>query len=327
MNGLQLAGISRSFGSNTVLQDVDLTVQRGEIVGFIGGNGAGKTTTMRLILGLLSPSQGSITWDGRPITAADRRNIGYMPEERGLYPQMSVRDQVVHFALLEGHSLARATVIVDDLIRSLGLSDRAESLVQDLSLGNQQRVQLAVSLVGNPALLVLDEPFSGLDPLAVETMAALIQEQADRGVGVLFSSHQIELVERISDRVCVLDRGRVVVSGPVSELQSTGTTQWRLTFSIPVNGRLLAELAVPGGIRTAIDPENPQAVLVTVGGDKQDIPDELLDVVRRTGGLLSIEQVRPSLTDILSQRFISSGKAPSDEAQESASKITAGGIR
>ena len=144
-----------------------------------------------------------------------------MPEERGLYPQMSVKDQIVHFALLEGKTRGQAKEKADELIATLGLSGREKTLIQDLSLGNQQRVQLAVSLVGNPELLVLDEPFSGLDPLAVDTMAGLIQQQAAQGVGILFSSHQLELVERLCDRVCVLDRGRVMADGAVSELQDT----------------------------------------------------------------------------------------------------------
>lgn len=235
MNGLTLSSISHSFGATKVLDGVSLTVGRGEIVGFIGGNGAGKTTTMRSILGLVTPDRGSIEWDGSPITAADRRRIGYMPEERGLYGQMQVRSQIIHFALLEGMSSQKAARTADELIEILALTGRENSLVQDLSLGNQQRVQLAVSLVGSPDLLVLDEPFSGLDPVAVDTMAELIRQQAARGVGVLFSSHQLELVERISDRVCVLRAGRVVASGSVAELQADQPQRWQLTFdgSVP----------------------------------------------------------------------------------------------
>ena len=218
MDGLQLDGVSRSFGGHRVLHDVAHGEGRGEIGGFIGVNGAGKTTTMRLILGLLTADSGEITWDGAPITAAHRRSSGYMPEERGLYPDMTVEDQVFHFALLDGADTATARRIASDLIDRLGLRGRERTRVQDLSLGNQQRVQLAVSLVGDPSLLVLDEPFSGLDPLAVETMAELIQAQAARGVGVLFSSHQLELVERLCDKVCVLDGGVVVASGSVAQL-------------------------------------------------------------------------------------------------------------
>lgn len=335
MNGLQLTGISRSFGAHKVLHDVDLTVQRGEIVGFIGGNGAGKTTTMRLILGLLEANQGSITWDGNPITAADRRSIGYMPEERGLYPQMKIRDQLVHFALLEGHHMAQATRVTDELIETLGLAGRASDLVQDLSLGNQQRVQLAAALVGNPALLVLDEPFSGLDPVAVETMSELIRAQAARGVGVLFSSHQIELVERISDRVCVLDRGRVVISGSVAELKRGEGTRWKLTFAQEIDAPLLARMSHVPRARIERDDEDTHVVYIAIDFSDSSIPDELLSVAAQIGGLRSIALEQRSLGAILSEQFISEGRGSSssptslahNSAADDRSLLTLGGTR
>ncbi|WP_435299537.1 ABC transporter ATP-binding protein [Timonella sp. A28] len=306
MNGLNLNAISRSFGDHQVLHSTSLTVQRGEIVGFIGGNGAGKTTTMRIILGLLEPSAGDITWDGQPITAADRRSIGYMPEERGLYPQMPVRDQIIHFALLEGHTKPSAVAKANQLIASLGLQGREKTLIQDLSLGNQQRVQLAVSLVGEPALLVLDEPFSGLDPLAVESMAALLQEQADMGVGILFSSHQLELVERICDRVCILDKGKVMANGAVSELQNDGRSRWTFNFSTPAT-QFAAEVALIAHTTIEFIDESRQNLLLTVDGNDQDLPLEVLAAASRQGYLRSIETYRKSLGELLSQRFISAG--------------------
>jgi ABC-2 type transport system ATP-binding protein len=335
MNGLQLTGISRSFGAHKVLHDVDLTVQRGEIVGFIGGNGAGKTTTMRLILGLLEADQGSINWDGNPITAADRRSIGYMPEERGLYPQMKIRDQLVHFALLEGHNMTQATLVTDRLIETLGLEGRANDLVQDLSLGNQQRVQLAAALVGNPALLVLDEPFSGLDPVAVETMSELIRAQAARGVGILFSSHQIELVERISDRVCVLDQGRVVVSGSVSELKRGKGTRWKLTFAQEIDAPLLTRMSNVPRARVKKDVEDTHVVYVAVDVSDSNIPDELLSVAAQIGGLRSIELGQRSLGAILSEQFISEGRGsasspaplPNNSSADDQALLTLGGTR
>ncbi len=306
MNGLQLTAISRNFGDHQVLHDTTFGVERGEIVGFIGGNGAGKTTTMRIILGLLAPHSGSVTWDGAPITALDRRRIGYMPEERGLYPQMPVAAQIVHFALLEGHTLASAKRTAAELISSLGLSGRERTLVQDLSLGNQQRVQLAVTLVGNPSLLVLDEPFSGLDPLAVETMAALIQEQARRGVGVLFSSHQLDLVERVCDRVCILDRGRVVANGRVQDLQNDGLSSWILTFSGKAD-RFAAEVSMLRGASVSFTNDSHQSLLLSVPGSSRDVPEDVLRLAVNHGGLRSIETYRKSLGDLLSEQFISAG--------------------
>lgn len=306
MNGLQLAGITRSFGDRTVLIDLDLSVRRGEIVGFIGGNGAGKTTAMRTILGMLTPDSGEITWDGKSINAADRRSIGYMPEERGLYPQMNVRSQIIQFALLEGHHGTEAREVADELIAALGLQGREQTLVQDLSLGNQQRVQLAVSLVGNPSLLVLDEPFSGLDPVAVETMADLLRQQAARGVGVLFSSHQLELVERLCDRVCVLNNGQVMASGTVEELQDDGASRWQLSFTSAAE-TFAAEAAQTGGIDVQFFPEDPTTVEIAVTGSDKPIPAEVLTAAVRHGGLRSITTLQQSLNDLLTGDFISAG--------------------
>lgn len=300
---LDIHDVSRSFGGRPALQSVSFTVAPGRMTGFVGGNGAGKTTTMRLILGLLSADSGEITWDGAPITAHDRRSIGYMPEERGLYPQMKVREQIVHFALLEGHDARGARRVADEVVAALGLTDRADTRVQDLSLGNQQRVQLAVSLVGDPSLLVLDEPFSGLDPVAVETMAGLIREQAARGVGVLFSSHQLELVERLCDTVCVLDGGRVVASGAVAQLQDDGRSRWLLNFSRPIEEILLAELAVSAGIRPEPVPGEPTALHVWVDGSGRDVPETVLAAVSRHGGLRSISTAQRSLSDLLTERL------------------------
>ena len=315
MLGLQLSGVSRSFGEHQVLHGVDLAVTRGEIVGFIGGNGAGKTTTMRLILGLLTPSAGEITWDGRPITADDRRAIGYMPEERGLYPGMTVEDQLVHFALLEGRTLPEAKEIASELIADLDLRGREKSTVQDLSLGNQQRVQLGAALVGRPTLLVLDEPFSGLDPLAVETMADLLKEQAALGVGVLFSSHQLELVERLCDRVCILDQGRVVASGRVSELQDDSWSRWRLTLSDDVTDVFAAELSLVPDLLLSPVPDDPRSITIALEGSNHDIPAGVLQAALRHGGLRSIEQRQRSLTEILTERLSGTALDPKPELE------------
>ena len=315
MLGLQLSGVSRSFGEHQVLHGVDLAVTRGEIVGFIGGNGAGKTTTMRLILGLLTPSAGEITWDGRPITADDRRAIGYMPEERGLYPGMTVEDQLVHFALLEGRTLPEAKEIASELIADLDLRGRENSTVQDLSLGNQQRVQLGAALVGRPTLLVLDEPFSGLDPLAVETMADLLKEQAALGVGVLFSSHQLELVERLCDRVCILDQGRVVASGRVSELQDDSWSRWRLTLSDNVTDVFAAELSLVPDLLLSPVPDDPRSITIALEGSNHDIPAGVLQAALRHGGLRSIEQRQRSLTEILTERLSGTALDPKPELE------------
>src|SRR4051794_19955610 len=169
------------------------------MVGFVGPNGAGKTTAMRIVLGVLEPDSGEVRWRGRPVTAAARARVGYMPEERGLYPKMRVADQLVDFARLHGLGLPGARAAAATWLERLGLEQVARRRTETLSLGNQQRAQLAAALVHDPELLVLDEPFSGLDPVGVDVLSEVLRERARAGVPVVFSSHQLELVERLCD--------------------------------------------------------------------------------------------------------------------------------
>jgi ABC-2 type transport system ATP-binding protein len=189
------------------------------MLGFLGPNGSGKTTTMRSIMGLIALDSGAVYWKGEPITADTRHEFGYMPAERGMYPKMGVRDQLVYFARLAGRSAADARSAADGWIERMGLTERATAEVQSLSSGNQQRVQLAIALVHEPELLILDEPFSGLDPVAVEMMKTMLLEQVDRGVAVLFSSHQLDLVTDICRDVVIVDRGRIVLDGDIRVLR------------------------------------------------------------------------------------------------------------
>ncbi len=201
------------------MDGVSFAVRPGVLTGFIGANGAGKTTTMRIVLGVLGADEGQVCWRGSPAGPAQRRGFGYMPEERGLYPKMSVFDQLVFFARLHGVAPAAASRRARDLLEELGLAERGDQPVEKLSLGNQQRAQVAAALIHDPELLVLDEPFSGLDPVAVDVMAALLRRRAYGGVPVLFSSHQLDLVERLCDDVVIINGGRVVATGSSQELR------------------------------------------------------------------------------------------------------------
>lgn len=228
-DSISVEGLTRRFGDRAVVDDVSFTVPGGQMTGFVGGNGAGKTTTMRIVLGVLARDGGTVTLDGAAVTAADRRRFGYMPEERGLYPRMKLRDQLVFFARLHGMSGAEATRRTDELLGHFGLEDRADDLLDELSLGNQQRIQIAASLVHRPSALVLDEPFSGLDPLAVESMVDLLQREAG-DLPLLFSSHQLDLVERLCDDLVILSGGRLVAAGPVEELRGRGADRYRVVL-------------------------------------------------------------------------------------------------
>jgi ABC-2 type transport system ATP-binding protein len=216
---LEFDGLHKSFGGNHVLDGVGFTVAPGSMFGFCGSNGAGKTTTMRVAMGLVRPDAGEVRWRGRPLDQAVRRRIGYMPEERGLYPKMKVAEQVAYFARLHGMDRPAATRAAQEWVERLGLGERRGDPVEKLSLGNQQRVQLAAALVSGPEVLILDEPFSGLDPIGVDSLAEALLDQARRGVPVVFSSHQLDLVERLCDSVGILARGHMVATGTVEELR------------------------------------------------------------------------------------------------------------
>ena len=291
---LELSGLSKRFGSLQALDDLSLSLDRGEIVGFVGSNGAGKSTTMRIVMGVLAADSGAVTWMGAPVDAAIRRTIGYMPEERGLYPRMKVAEQLVYLARLHGLSASAAKAAANRWTERLGLEERRGDEVQSLSLGNQQRVQLAAALVSDPELLILDEPFSGLDPVAVDVMSQVILERAAAGVPTLFSSHQLDVVERLCDRVVIVRSGRLVADGTIPELQATATPRWRAVVepaagSAPVQ---TASLNLPAP--TLVVDDAGRLVITAAGADEQ----ELLSTAQRLGTVRELGPVRHRLTEI-----------------------------
>lgn len=217
---LELHGVSKRFGTLSALDECSFTARPGRLTGFLGPNGAGKTTAMRAVFGLVALDAGDVTWRGAPIGPQARSGFGYMPEERGLYPRMRVRDQLVYLGRLSGRSGSQVGASVDTWLQRLGLAARTGDRVDALSHGNQQRVQLIAALVNEPELLVLDEPFAGLDPLAIAAMSDLLHDLAADGVTILFSSHQLDLVEDICEDVVIIDQGRVVKSGDLAELRA-----------------------------------------------------------------------------------------------------------
>lgn len=222
MEPLYINNLNKSYGDHQVLHDMTLHVQPGEMYGFVGSNGAGKSTTMRIALGVLAADSGEVLMGDKPIDDDLRRRIGYMPEERGLYAKEKIGDQLRFFARLHGLNDTAAKQNAESLLEQLGLAERADDKLEELSLGNQQRVQLAASLIHDPELLILDEPFSGLDPVAVNVMSDLLVERCKAGVPVLFSSHQLDLVQRLCDRVGIISKGRMKAEGTVDELRTRG---------------------------------------------------------------------------------------------------------
>src|SRR5580658_4230663 len=220
---LELVGLRRTYGTIAALDDLSFNVPAGKVVGFLGPNGAGKTTTMRAIFGLTELDAGSVRWNGATLTQAQRRRFGYMPEERGLYPGMLVGEQVQYLGRLHGLSADEAATATSTWLERLDIADRRGSKVETLSHGNQQRVQLAAALLHDPELIVLDEPLSGLDPTGIDAIGQVLVDQARAGCCVLLSSHQLDQVEDLCERVTIIDHGRLVVSGSVDELETSGS--------------------------------------------------------------------------------------------------------
>ena len=292
---LTLSNLSKRFGSLQALDNLSLSLAGGEIVGFVGANGAGKSTTMRIVMGVLSADAGTVTWKGSPMDAAIRRSIGYMPEERGLYPRMKVVDQLIYLARLHGLSASAAKAAADRWTERLGLEERRGDEVQTLSLGNQQRVQLAAALVSDPELLILDEPFSGLDPVAVDVMSQVLLERAAAGVPTLFSSHQLDVVERLCDRVVIIRSGRLVADGTIPELQATATPRWRAIVEPPPDAAPLEAGALSGLNDPAVQIDGQDRLAITAAGSDEQ---ELLRTALRLGTVRELGPVRHRLTDI-----------------------------
>lgn len=297
---LSISDLDVVFGDRSAVSGVSLDLEPGSISGFVGPNGAGKTTTMRSIFGLVRPAGGTLHWRGHPIGPEQRRSFGYMPEERGLYAKMQVQDQLTYVGRIHGMSRAVAEGAAGETIRRVGIEQHAEPPVERLSLGNQQRVQLGASLVHRPDLLVLDEPFSGLDPVGVEVMAGALAEERDRGAAILFSSHQLELVEHLSDRVAILSSGRLVAEGTIEELRARDD-EHRVIVEVPgadpgwwrgVDG----VRPMPPADAEANGRGRPQATRFVV--ERPGADDGLLRAAQQTGRLVAFGPERPSLSSI-----------------------------
>lgn len=230
----ELIDLRRSYNGKPALDGLTLRVDAGEVVGFLGPNGAGKTTAMRVALGIVRPDSGTLLWQGKPIDLATRLRFGYMPEERGLYSAMKIIDQLIYLGRLHGMTKAAARSASMEWLERLGVGDRSSERLDALSLGNQQRVQLAAALIHEPEVLILDEPFSGLDPTGIEALSKVLQEQAANGRAVVFSSHQLDLVEGLCERVVIVSNGRDVINGTVADLTET-TDRLLVEVDAPTN--------------------------------------------------------------------------------------------
>jgi ABC-2 type transport system ATP-binding protein len=301
--GLEIHDIAHSFGDRTALDGVSFDIAPGVITGLLGPNGAGKTTLLRIMLGVLSPDRGQVRYNGRPVGEQDRRHWGYMPQERGLYPGMPAGDQVTHFGRLHGLSRRDATRKAHALLAELGLEDRWDDRTDKLSGGMQQRLQLATSLVHDPSVIVLDEPFAGLDPIAVESLSETLRLRARGGGTVLFSSHQLDLVQDLCQDIAMVDYGRTVLLGDVSTLRaSSGRRQLRLHVMAPNRDWLL----VFPNVTVVSDEADDLRLALPPGIDPLDV----LDAARAAGKVVDFGLDLPTL----SQLFLSAADRALDPA-------------
>ena len=295
MPTLELDRLNKTFGAGDTavraLTDMSFTVNTGEVYGFVGSNGAGKSTAMRIALGVLAADSGEARVDGVPVNDDIRRRIGYMPEERGLYDKEGILDQLVFFGRLHGMTKQAATASATALLEQLGLGERMVSKLQELSLGNQQRVQLAASLVHTPNILILDEPFSGLDPVAVNVMSEMLLSKAREGVPVLFSSHQLDLVQRLCDRVGIITHGEMRAEGTVDELRSRGPVLYEV--------KTTARDWYPQGTSVVETTEN--TVILDAGSAGDSIDQNILRAALDAGPVHGFARRVPDLNDLFKE--------------------------
>ena len=309
---LEIDDLAKRYGSVVALDGASFTAQPGRIVGFLGPNGAGKTTTMRCIFGLVEADRGEVRWKGQPVERDTRLRFGYMPEQRGLYPRMRVLEQVSYFAQQHGLSSREADAAGRRWLDRMALGDRTKSKLEELSHGNQQRVQLAVALAHEPELLVLDEPFSGLDPIGTATMTEVLQDRARNGVGVVFSSHQLDLVEDVCEDVVIIARGRVVAAGAIDELKAR-------------SGRRHLEVEVVGSDGTWLDGDGTLSVLERDGDrvkllvrDDVDL-DALLARATAAGEVRTFAYQPPKLSELFMEAVTPTSPADGSQPVEVAS--------
>jgi ABC-2 type transport system ATP-binding protein len=288
---LDFQHVNKRFGTVRALDDCSFSVGRGRMLGFLGPNGAGKTTAMRAVFGLVRLDAGELLWDGRPIGLGERLRFGYMPEERGLYPRMPVGEQLAYFGCLHGLDAGTARAAAERWLDRLGLADRAGAKLEELSHGNQQRAQLAAALLHEPELLVLDEPFAGLDPVAVRTLAEVLRGEAARGAAVLFSSHQLELVEDICEEVAIIDHGHVDATGEVGALRR-GSQRRRIELRL--DGAPSAWLPDVAGVELV---ERRNGDLRLLAGRDVD-PEDVLAAAERTAHVVEFSYGPPSLAEV-----------------------------
>ena len=287
---LEVDRISKSFRTVQAVDELSFTIQRGHVFGLLGPNGAGKTTSIRMVLDIIEPDKGEVRWNGARVQGDVRRTFGYLPEERGLYPKMKVADQLLFLARLHGVDDDRARKRIQELAESLNLVEKLQSMPVELSKGNQQKAQFIASIVHDPPLLVLDEPFSGFDPINVEVVKASIRDIVARGTTVMLSSHRMEQVEELCEDICIIDRARAVLTGNLRAIKSGWPERFIRMTALPDTSFLRA---FPDA---AARPSTDGFLELAVPAHTK--PSDLLRAAMAAGPVDHFEVVEPSLNDI-----------------------------
>ena len=287
---LHVEQVTKIFGDFTAVDNLSLSIEEGGMHGFLGANGAGKTTTFRMILGLLDPTHGTVRWKGKPITYASSPDIGYLPEERGLYPKMKVEEQLVYLAQLRKMTKTDAKRETAAWLERFEVPHYSQKKVEELSKGNQQKIQLIASLLHKPSLLILDEPFSGLDPVNVEMLKRAILDFQKQGATIVFSSHRMDHVEELCDDMSILDRGKVVVGGSIQEVKrSFGKQKVRLNMNAD-----LSQLSAIAGVDNYTETKDGALFQIT----DENVAQVLLEKAMKLGTLRHFAVEEPSLEEI-----------------------------
>lgn len=292
--GLELKQVTKRFGNFTAVDHLSLTIPEKEIFGFLGANGAGKTTTFRMILGLLNPSEGTIAWDGKPVNYSISSLIGYLPEERGLYPKLKVNEQMVYLAKLRGMAKREALKELEYWLERFKIPEYSHKKVEELSKGNQQKIQFIAAVIHKPKLLILDEPFSGLDPVNVELLKEAVLELKERGTTIVFSSHRMEHVEEMCEHLCILHRGQPVVQGALKEIKRA---YGRKNLVIHADFPLESLRQFPGVTQGRITAEG-----IVLQIKEEAVAAEILKAIVAKGFISKFQLEEPSLNDIFIEK-------------------------
>jgi len=287
---IRIDGVTKSYAGHVAVRDLSLTVPRGSIFGLLGPNGAGKTTTLRMVMDILGPDSGTIEILGRPADRAARDRIGYMPEERGLYPRMVLEEQLLFLAEIKGTPRAEARRRLPGWLERMGLAEWSRRKVNELSKGMQQKAQLVATLLHEPEVLILDEPMSGLDPLGADLVRGVLLDQRRQGKTIVLSSHQMETVERLCDSIGLINRGRKLLEGPLSEVKGRHAKN-TIVLAYDGDGAFLSGLP---GVREVRECGRYVEVRMAEGADPQGVLREAAARLR----LSRFEVVEPSLHDI-----------------------------